>query len=105
MSDAVARAEKQVSDTVTRVQQPEQENPALGLVHLSERQVSDTAFGPGAAVAEGGTVLSTGAVSGAQVLADGQPIDEQIGRQLVEARIQENLRLPDACLLRFTDPG
>jgi phage protein D len=49
--------------------------------------------------------MTTGAVSGAQVLADGQPIDEQIGRQLIEARIQENLRLPDACLLRFTDPG
>ena len=55
MSDAVARAEKQVSDTVTRVQQPERKSAALSLVRLSEKQVSDTAFGPGAAVAEGGT--------------------------------------------------
>ena len=35
---------------------------------------------------------------------DGQKLDDAVGQQLVEARIQENLRLPDACLLRFTDP-
>jgi hypothetical protein len=53
MSDAVARAEKQVSDTVTRVQQPARKSPAPGPARLSKRRVSDTAFGPGAAVAEG----------------------------------------------------
>jgi hypothetical protein len=54
MSAAVARAEKQVSDTVTRVQQPARKSAAPGLARLSEKRVSDTAFGPGAAVAEGG---------------------------------------------------
>ncbi|HWE81767.1 MAG TPA: VgrG-related protein [Gaiellaceae bacterium] len=44
-------------------------------------------------------------VSGAQVNVEGQAIDPQINGKLVEARVQENLRLPDACLLRFSDPG
>ena len=46
-----------------------------------------------------------GGVSGAEVRVDGQKLDDQIGQTLVEARISMNLRLPDACLLRFTDPG
>ena len=54
MSDAVARAEKQVSDPVTRLQQPEPKTPATGVARLSEKRVSDTAFRPGAAMADGG---------------------------------------------------
>ena len=46
-----------------------------------------------------------GGVSGAEVRVGGQKLDDKIGQTLVEARIQENLRLPDACLLRFSDPG
>jgi phage protein D len=46
-----------------------------------------------------------GGVSGAEIRVGGQKLDDQIGQTLVEARIQENLRLPDACLLRFSDPG
>ncbi len=45
------------------------------------------------------------AVSGAEVRVSGTKLDDEVGQRLVEARIQENLRLPDACLLRFTDPG
>ncbi|HEX4520561.1 MAG TPA: VgrG-related protein [Gaiellaceae bacterium] len=44
-------------------------------------------------------------VSGAEVRVGGTKLDDAIGQKLVEARIQENLRLPDACLLRFSDPG
>src|SRR5690242_18965992 len=43
-------------------------------------------------------------VSGAEIRADGQMLDDRYGQQLVEVRLQENLRLPDACRLRFTDP-
>jgi phage protein D len=46
-----------------------------------------------------------GGVSGAEVRVGGQKLDDKIGQTLAEARIQENLRLPDACLLRFSDPG
>jgi hypothetical protein len=46
-----------------------------------------------------------GAVSGAEVKVGGTKLDERIGQKLVEARIAMNLRLPDACLLKFTDPG
>ena len=46
-----------------------------------------------------------GGVSGAEVKVDGTKLDDQIGQTLVEARISMNLRLPDACLLRFSDPG
>ncbi len=49
-----AKAQRQVSDTVARVQQPNRKTPAPGLAHLSERRVSDTAFGPGSDPAEGG---------------------------------------------------
>jgi phage protein D len=45
------------------------------------------------------------AVSGAEIRVDGQKLDDRYGQQLVEVRLQENLRLPDACLLRFTDPS
>jgi phage protein D len=45
------------------------------------------------------------AVSGAEIRVDGQKLDDRYGQQLVEIRLQENLRLPDACLLRFTDPN
>ena len=44
-------------------------------------------------------------VAGAEVKVDGQKLDDRYGQQLVEVRMQENLRLPDACLLRFTDPS
>jgi phage protein D len=46
-----------------------------------------------------------GGVSGAEVKVDGTKLDDQIGQTLIEARIAMNLRLPDACLLKFTDPG
>jgi phage protein D len=45
------------------------------------------------------------AVPGAEIRVDGQKLDDRYGQQLVEVRLQENLRLPDACLLRFTDPN
>ncbi len=45
------------------------------------------------------------AVPGAEIKVDGQKLDDRYGQQLVEIRLQENLRLPDACLLRFTDPS
>ena len=45
------------------------------------------------------------AVSGAEVRVGGTKLDDSVGQRLVEARIQENLRLPDACLLRFSDPN
>ncbi len=44
-------------------------------------------------------------VSGAEVRVGGTKLDDSVGQRLVEARIQENLRLPDACLLRFSDPN
>ncbi|HEY4348499.1 MAG TPA: VgrG-related protein [Gaiellaceae bacterium] len=44
-------------------------------------------------------------IAGSEVRVGGKAIDPKIGEKLVEARIQENLRLPDACLLRFSDPG
>jgi phage protein D len=44
-------------------------------------------------------------ISGAEVRVDGTTLDASIGDKLVEARVQENLRLPDSCLLRFTDAG
>lgn len=44
-------------------------------------------------------------ISGAEVRVDGQALDPAVAAKLVEARIQENLRLPDGCLLRFSDPG
>ncbi len=47
----------------------------------------------------------SGAVAGAEIRCNGTKIDDQVGQNLVEARIQENLRLPDACSLRFSDPG
>src|SRR5215471_17700485 len=45
------------------------------------------------------------AVPGAEIRVDGQKLDDRYGQQLVEVRLQENLRLPDACLLRFSDPS
>jgi phage protein D len=44
-------------------------------------------------------------VSGAEVRVGGTKLDDSVGQRLVEARIQENLRLPDACLLRFSEPN
>ncbi len=44
-------------------------------------------------------------VSGAEVRVSGTKLDDSVGQRLVEARVQENLRLPDACLLRFSDPN
>ena len=44
-------------------------------------------------------------VSGAEVRVNGTKLDDAVGQRLVEARIQMNLRLPDACLLRFSDPN
>jgi uncharacterized protein involved in type VI secretion and phage assembly len=44
-------------------------------------------------------------ISGAEIKVDGAKIDETINDKLLEVRIQENLRLPDSCLLRFSDPG
>jgi uncharacterized protein involved in type VI secretion and phage assembly len=46
----------------------------------------------------------SGAVAGSEIRCDGTKLDDQFQRNLVEARIQENLRLPDACSLRFSDP-
>jgi len=46
-----------------------------------------------------------GGVSGAEIKVEGTKLDDQIGQTLVEARISMNLRLPDACLLKFSDPG
>src|SRR4029079_10170372 len=47
----------------------------------------------------------SGAVAGAEVKANGTKLDDQIGQTLGEARVAMNLRLPHACLLKFTDPG
>ena len=44
-------------------------------------------------------------ISGSEIRVEGKKLDPKIGEKLVEARIQENLRLPDSCLLRFSDPG
>ncbi len=44
-------------------------------------------------------------VSGAEVRVNGAKLDDSVGQRLVEARVQMNLRLPDACLLRFSDPN
>ncbi len=44
-------------------------------------------------------------IAGAEIRVNGQQLDPAFGNSLIEARIQESLRLPDACLLRFTDPA
>lgn len=44
-------------------------------------------------------------ISGSEIRVNGQKLDPTISDKLIEARVQSNLRLPDGCLLRFSDPG
>jgi phage protein D len=43
-------------------------------------------------------------VAGAEIRVGGVKLDPDIGSKLIEARISMNLRLPDACILKFSDP-
>jgi uncharacterized protein involved in type VI secretion and phage assembly len=46
-----------------------------------------------------------GKVAGVEIRANGTKLSEEIGTTLTETRLQQNLRLPDACVFKFTDPG
>jgi uncharacterized protein involved in type VI secretion and phage assembly len=47
----------------------------------------------------------TAGVAGVEVLVAGQPLDPTLTPLLQEVRIEDNLTLPDAFLLRISDPG
>jgi uncharacterized protein involved in type VI secretion and phage assembly len=44
-------------------------------------------------------------ISGAEIRINGQPLDPKLHDRLLEVRVQDNLRLPDAALIRISDPG
>src|SRR5207247_904377 len=44
-------------------------------------------------------------ISGAELRVDGEPLDQKVHERLLEARLQDNLRLPDSLLIRIADPG
>ncbi len=47
----------------------------------------------------------TANVAGVEVLIAGQPLDPKLAPLLQEVRVEDNLTLPDAFLLRLSDPG
>jgi uncharacterized protein involved in type VI secretion and phage assembly len=47
----------------------------------------------------------TAAIAGVEVLVAGQPLDPTITPLLQEVRVEDNLMLPDAFLIRVSDPG
>ena len=47
----------------------------------------------------------TAGVAGVEVLEAGQPLDPTLAPLLQEVRVEDNLTLPDAFLLRISDPG
>jgi phage protein D len=44
-------------------------------------------------------------ISGAELRVNGQALDATVQGRLIEARYQDNLRLPDSLLVRISDPG
>lgn len=44
-------------------------------------------------------------ISGAEIKVNGRALDPSLHERLVEARYQDNLRLPDSLLVRVSDPG
>jgi phage protein D len=46
-----------------------------------------------------------GMIAGAEVRIDGQALDPGLGARLLEVRVDDNLMLPDAVLVRVADPG
>ena len=52
-----------------------------------------------------GTNGKTAGVAGVEVLVAGQPLDPTLAPLLQEVRVEDNLTLPDAFLLRISDPG
>lgn len=52
-----------------------------------------------------GTNAKTAGVAGVEVLVAGQPLDPTLTPLLQEVRVEDNLTLPDAFLLRISDPG
>lgn len=52
-----------------------------------------------------GTNATTAGVAGVEVLVAGQPLDPTLTPLLQEVRVEDNLTLPDAFLLRISDPG
>lgn len=47
----------------------------------------------------------TAGIAGVEVTVAGQPLDPRIAPLLQEVRVDDNLTLPDAFLIRFSDPG
>ena len=52
-----------------------------------------------------GTNAKTAGVAGVEVLVAGQPLDQTLTPLLQEVRVEDNLTLPDAFLVRISDPG
>ncbi len=52
-----------------------------------------------------GTNAKTAGVAGVEVLVAGRPLDPTLAPLLQEVRVEDNLTLPDAFLLRISDPG
>ena len=52
-----------------------------------------------------GTNGTTAGVAGVEILIAGQPLDPTLTPLLQEVRVEDNLTLPDAFLLRISDPG
>jgi phage protein D len=44
-------------------------------------------------------------ISGAELRIDGKPLDPKVHERLIEARLEDNLRLPDSLVIRIGDPG
>jgi phage protein D len=44
-------------------------------------------------------------ISGAELRINGRPLDPKLHERLTEARVQDNLRLPDSLVVRISDPG
>jgi phage protein D len=44
-------------------------------------------------------------LAAAEVKLDGSPLEPAVAAQILEARVDQHLRLPDRCSLRITDPG
>jgi phage protein D len=48
---------------------------------------------------------ATAMIAGAEVLVGGSPLPPKVADKLVEVRVEDNLMLPDAFLIRIADPG
>jgi uncharacterized protein involved in type VI secretion and phage assembly len=44
-------------------------------------------------------------IAGVEVVIDGQPLDPELARLVQEVRVEDHLTLPDAFLVRLSDPG